>query len=221
MMPGVDGNPRVRSRAVLFDVDGVLLDSYAGYQLVWSQWCLLRAVDFNLTWAATHGRRPTETIAEVAPHLNPHEEYLVLAGMLAEVEDQLELFPAAHRLLPNLTHEVWGLVTSGRRGTVVRRLTAAGLPVPMVVIDGDDVAVGKPDPSCYLAGAARLGVPPGRCLVVEDAPAGIAAGKAAGMCVLAVATTHPLGDLVLADQCVRSLDDAVGWIEAWLHAEAD
>jgi sugar-phosphatase len=72
-------------RAALFDVDGVLLDSYSGYRQVWSRWCALRDVDLELAWAATHGRRPVETVAEVAPHLAAHDEYLLLQQLLAEV----------------------------------------------------------------------------------------------------------------------------------------
>ncbi len=164
-------------RAVLFDVDGVLLDSYAGYREVWSRWCVLREVDLELAWAATHGRRPVETVAEVAPHLTPEDEYVVLKALLGEVVDLFPAFTGAAPLLHTLPSESWGVVTSGQRHTVLARFKAHGLPEPSVFVDGDDVAEGKPSPEGYLTAARLLGVRPIDCLVVEDAPAGVRAGQ--------------------------------------------
>jgi sugar-phosphatase len=177
-------------RAVLFDVDGVVLDSYAGYRSVWSRWCALRGVDLELAWAATHGRRPTETVAEVAAHLDPQDEYLVLKALLAEAGDVFPAYEAAPALLSALPASGWGVVTSGQRETVLARFEASCIPAPAVLVDGDDVTSGKPSPEGYLKAALLIGAAPEDCLVVEDAPAGVAAGKAAGMTVLALSTTH-------------------------------
>lgn len=204
-------------RAVLFDVDGVLLDSYAGYREVWSRWCLLREVDLELAWAATHGRRPVETVAEVAPHLTPEDEYVVLKALLGEVGDRFPAFAAAASLLHALPSESWGIVTSGQRLTVLARFQSHGLPQPSVFVDGDDVAEGKPSSEGYLLAARLLGVRARDCLVVEDAPAGVQAGKAAGMTVLAVASTHRPEELARADDVVLSLDDAGPRVLAWLE----
>ncbi len=203
-------------RAVLFDVDGVLLDSYAGYREVWSRWCVLREVDLELAWAATHGRRPVETVAEVAPHLTPEGEYVVLKALLGEVGDLFPAFTGAAPLLQTLPSESWGVVTSGQRHTVLARFKAHGLPEPSVLLDGDDVAEGKPSPEGYLTAARLLGVRPIDCLVVEDAPAGVRAGKAAGMTVLAIASTHRPDDLSSADDVVLSLADAGPRVRDWL-----
>jgi sugar-phosphatase len=203
-------------KAVLFDVDGVLLDSYAGYREVWSRWCVLHGVDLELAWAATHGRRPVETIAEVAPHLAPDEEYVVLKGLLAEVGDRFPAFAAAGPLLHSLPPQSWAVVTSGQRPTVLSRFEAHGLPEPSVFVDGNDVAEGKPSPEGYLKAAALLGVRPADCLVVEDAPAGVRAGKAAGMTVLAIASTHGADELSDADEVVPSLVKAGSHIGDWL-----
>lgn len=203
--------------AVLFDVDGVLLNSCAGYREVWSRWCELRGVDLEVAWAATHGRRPLETIAEVAAHLDPQEEYLALQEFLAASMDAFPAFPAALPLLLSLPSDRWGVVTSGQRVTVLARFVLEGLPTPGVFIDGDDVALGKPAPDGYLQAASRLGVPPDACLVVEDAPAGVLAGKAAGMRVIAIASTHSRSDLNLADHHADSLEDATPFIRAWLN----
>lgn len=200
----------------MFDVDGVLLDSYAGYREVWSRWCTLRGVDLELAWAATHGRRPVETVAEVAPHLVPNEEYVVLKGLLGEVGDLFPAFEAAHPLLHALSPNSWAVVTSGQRSTVLARFDKHGLPHPSVFVDGDDVAQGKPSPEGYLKAARSLGVRPAACLVLEDAPAGVRAGKAAGMKVLAIASTHRADELHEADEVVASLAQASPRVRDWL-----
>lgn len=204
-------------RAVLFDVDGVLLDSYAGYREVWSRWCALREVDLELTWAATHGRRPIETLAEIAPHLSPEDEYVVLKALLSDVGDLFPAFAGAAPLLHTLPLKSWGVVTSGQRPTVLARFEAHGLPQPPVLVDGDDVTEGKPSPEGYLAAARMLGVRPTDCLVVEDAPAGVQAGKAAGMTVLAIASTHRPEELSDAKDVVLSLADAGQHVRGWLN----
>jgi sugar-phosphatase len=204
-------------RAVLFDVDGVLLDSYAGYREVWSRWCTARDVDFELAWAATHGRKPVETVAEVAAHLDPEAEYAFLKQLLAAVGERFPAFPTARTLLHALPLGRWGVVTSGERQMVLRRFRLAGILEPRVLVDGQDVSRGKPSPEGYLLAADRLDVEPGACLVVEDAPAGIAAGKAAGMTVLALATTHALTELGCADSHSPSLAGAGEVIRAWLE----
>ncbi|MET4612384.1 beta-phosphoglucomutase-like phosphatase (HAD superfamily) [Rhodococcus sp. PvR044] len=121
-------------RSVLFDVDGVLIDSYRGYRQVWSRWCAMRSVPFELTWSATHGRRPVETIAEVAPHLDPDAEYSLLRQLMHSAGDQFQAFPAAAPLLRSLPSERWGVVTSGRRATVLSRFRNAGIPEPRVLV---------------------------------------------------------------------------------------
>lgn len=206
-------------RAVLFDVDGVLLDSWAGYREVWGRWCALRGVDLELAWAATHGRRPVETVAEVAPHLSPSAEHRLLQRLLAEATTAFPAFAAAKPLLDQLPAGSWAVVTSGQRQTVVARFASAGLPLPAVLIDGDDVTEGKPSPEGYLLAARLLDTEPADCLVVEDAPAGVRAGKAAVMTVLAVASTHKPAELAEADDVLPSLAEAGPLLLQWLHAK--
>lgn len=204
-------------RAALLDVDGVLLDSYAGYREVWSRWCSLRDVDIELAWAATHGRRRVETVAEVAPHLMPEDEYVLLKQLLAEVGDRFPAFPAAVPLLKALPSNAWGVVTSGQRGTIGARFASSGIPLPAVFVDGDDVALGKPSPEGYLLAASLLGAAPVDCVILEDAPAGVRAGKAAGMTVLAICSTHPPADLVEADRILGTLAEAEPEVQRWLR----
>ena len=107
--------------------------------------------------------------------------------------------------LTSLPAHRWAVVASSLRPTAMSRFEGTELPAPEVAITAEDVEKGKPDPSCYLAGAAALGVEPQDCVVIEDAPAGVAAGKAAGMRVVAVTTTHPAAELAAADLIVNSL----------------
>jgi sugar-phosphatase len=203
-------------RALLFDVDGVLVDSYQAYRRIWTRWSNRHGLDADVVWAATHGRRSEDTIAEVAPELEAPAEYLILRRYMNEDGISFPLFPAAADLLTALPPSAWGLVTSGRSTTVKERLQAGGAPVPSVLVDGSMVAQGKPHPEGYLLAARLLGVQPEGCLVCEDAPAGIQAARAAGMRVLALGTTHDELELEEADKIVGSLSEAVVHLKAWL-----
>jgi sugar-phosphatase len=200
---------------VLFDVDGVLVDSHRAYRHVWDRWALLHGLDVDVVWAATHARRPAETVAEVAPELEAEAEYLRLKSFVRQLGDVFPVFPDAAPLLATLTPGSWGIVTSGEASTVRARLRAGGLPVPELLVDGHAVRRGKPDPEGYLSAAADAGVPPHRCLVVEDAPAGVQAARRAGMSVVAVTTSHAPEQLAEADVVVPGLSDVEPHLRAW------
>ena len=202
-------------RAVLFDADGVLVDSHAGYRSVWDRWSALHGLDPVLVHAATHARRPVDTVAAVAPHLDPGAEHARLREFVAELPGAFPVFPDAAPLLAALPVDRWAVVTSGDAGSVRARLRAGASPVPSVLVDGSAVAVGKPHPEGYLLAARLLGVEPADCLVVEDAPAGIEAGRAAGMRVVALTTSHPAADLTAAHVVVGSLSQATPEVLAW------
>jgi len=206
-------------RAVLFDVDGVLLNSTAAHRRIWSKWAGGVGLDFEAVWAASHGRRISETLADVAPHLDPMREEARIREIMLDQGDAFPAQPGAQTLLMGLPPGCWGVVTSANGDNVQYRFTLAGLPIPKVLIDNGAVGQGKPHPEGYLTGAASLGRCPGDCLVVEDAPAGVAAGKAAGMTVLALGTTHEAADLHEADLFEPSLSDAAPFIQRWLNNE--
>ena len=208
-----------RVRAILFDVDGVLLNSTATHRRIWSEWADGVSLDFESVWTASHGRRISETLADVAPHLDPMREEARIGEIMLAQGDAFPAQPGARTLLLGLQAGCWAVVTSANGDNVRHRFTLAGLPVPEVLIDNGAGGQGKPHPEGYLTGAASLGRRPGDCLVVEDAPAGVAAGKAAGMTVLALGTTHEAADLDEADLFEPSLSDAAPFIQRWLDSE--
>ena len=181
--------------ALLFDMDGVLISSIGSVRRCWRQWCRLYGVPNADTFEITHGMRAIELIESLRPDIDPAEGLRVIEDLeLADVAD-LVILPGARELLESLPPERWTIVTSATRRLMLGRLAAAGLPVPPRLVAADDVLNGKPHPDPYLRGAALLGFAPGDCIVVEDAPAGITAGRAAGCRVLGVLGTHPLEEL--------------------------
>jgi sugar-phosphatase len=195
----------LRCRALLFDLDGVLVDSRACIEQVWREWAAARGRDPLPFIGIAHGRRTSETVRLVAPELDAKAEAAVLDAMEAVETRGLAPFPGAAELARTLPPERWGIVTSGSRPVATLRLGTAGLAAPRVFITADDVRRGKPDPEGYLAAARRLDVPPADCVVIEDSPTGVAAGRAAGMRVVAVPTTYRAEALAEADVRLASL----------------
>ncbi len=189
---------------MLFDLDGVLVDSRAAIEQVWRDWAAPRGLDWRPFLAVAHGRRTSETIRLVAPALDAAAESRVLDAMEAAQTRGLVAFPGAADLVAALGDR-WAVVTSGSPPVATLRLRTACLPFPAVFVTSRDVVRGKPAPDGYLEAARRLGVAAAKCAVVEDSPTGVAAGKAAGMRVLAVATTHPVAALKDADALLPSL----------------
>lgn len=176
--------------AMLFDLDGVLVDSSASVAQHWPAWAVEHDLDPGAVVRAAHGRRTVETVtAFLGAEIDAELEAARLERHQAAEPSGTRAYAGASVLL-NTTRKRVAIVTSGGRHLAGARLRYVGLPVPDVMVTGDDVVLGKPEPEGYLAGAAALGVAPERCIVVEDAPAGIGAGDAAGMPVVAVQSTH-------------------------------
>jgi len=191
--------------AILFDIDGTLVDSTAAVVRTWETWAAKRGLDAQEILRVCHGRRTEDTLVMFLPtgeHAAAVAELQQLE--LADLADVIAL-PGAQSLLPRLPADRWAAVTSGPRDVMRTRLTAAGLPIPEVLVSAEAVEAGKPDPEGYLKAAAALGRDIRRCLVVEDAPAGIEAGRAAGARVLAVATSHEAPELASADAVIPDL----------------
>ncbi|MGH7510146.1 MAG: HAD-IA family hydrolase [Gemmatimonadales bacterium] len=195
---------RFECRAVLFDLDGVLVDSTGYIEQQWRRWAVARGLQPEPFLRVCHGRRALETIRLAAPHLDAEAE--VAAFVPDGASEDLGLVPVegAARLLEKLPVGSWAVATSGTRAAATERLRRAGLPQPGVLVCAEDVLRGKPSPDVYLMAAAGLAVAPSQCVVVEDAPAGVEAARAAGMPVIALTTTHRTEELP-ADACTASL----------------
>lgn len=193
--------------ALLFDLDGVLVDSTANVERHWRDWATSNGLDAARILSVVHGRRAIDTIREQAPHLDAERELATLVE--AEMRDTsgILVFDGAARLLASIPNRHWAIVTSGTHGVASARLRAAGLPVPEVLITADRVKQGKPDPEGYLAAAQALGFAPARCIVVEDAPAGVEAARRGGMRCIAIMSTHPAEQLREATVIVGELRD--------------
>jgi len=194
---------RLSCEAILFDMDGTLVDSKACVESIWKRWALRHGVDVHSLLQTSHGRRTEDTIKDVAPHLDIESEARALQTEELASREGIIAVGGSFQLLSRLRDDQWAVVTSATSALAAVRLQCAGLPVPSHLISGDDIRRGKPDPEGYLKAAERLGVPYSHCVVVEDTPAGILAGRGAGRTVLAVGTTfapeHLLGALWAPD----------------------
>lgn len=190
--------------AVVFDLDGVLVDSTAYVEQQWRRWATARGLKPEPFLRVCHGRRALETIRMAAPHLDAEAEVRAFVPLEETGAEPLGPLPGAQRLLTALPHGTWAVATSGTRAVATSRLRRAGLPVPPVLVCAEDVSRGKPSPDAFLLAARSLGCPADQVLVVEDAPAGIQAARAAEMAVIALTTTHPAAQLA-ADASAASL----------------
>ena len=172
----------IEADALLFDNDGTLVDTTAAVDRAWHDFAVRYGVDPEEVLAVAHGVRADETIRRFLPDGDRAAAARWLDARELELVHETVALPGARELLTRLTElgAPWAIVTSANALLVRARLGAAGLPTPPVVVTADDVPLGKPDPACYLLAAARLGVDPARCVVVEDVPAGLRAGLAAG-----------------------------------------
>ena len=196
---------RLVCKAILFDLDGVLVDSHAVIERQWQLWADQHGLDVAKIFAIMHGRRTIETIQEIAPSLPVALEAQKLEQLEIEDRSGLVAMAGAADLLATLPVGRWAVVTSGSRMLARTRLLHVGLPLPSILISADEVHHGKPHPEGYLKAASLLDIAPQQCVVIEDAPAGIQAARAAGIPVIAVATSHASEYLQQADICIPSL----------------
>ena len=211
--PAAEDDARRLIRALLCDLDCVLIDSRAPHERVWTRWAQRHGLDVAVVIERAHGRPSMEAIAEFAPGLDAPAEADRLEREQTEDVAGVVAIPGAAQLLAAAPTDALAIVTSATADLAAARLAAAGLPLPPVVFTQERIARGKPDPEGYLAAAAALAVEPAACAVLEDAPAGVAAGRAAGAFVVGVLTTHAPDQLRGADVLVgdlRRLPGALG-----------
>ncbi|HEY0278040.1 MAG TPA: HAD-IA family hydrolase [Solirubrobacterales bacterium] len=193
--------------AILADLDGTLVDSVASSERAWGALARRRGLDEEETHRFAMGRPTRETIALLVPEDEREAEQARVDQDEVEDGHSVVAYPGASELLGGRISIA--IVTSGSTALATARLRGAGLDPPAVMITADSITRGKPDPEPFLLGAEALGVDPTRCLVLEDAPAGIAAGLAAGMPVVAFRTTHPEAEIESATVVLDTLAEAV------------
>jgi sugar-phosphatase len=205
---------KIHCRGVFFDLDGVLVDSTPAVARVWTIWANKHGFVPEEVVRQAHGRPSIATIRDLLPNADHQAENREVERGEIEDTDGVIPLPGALKILQALPQDRWTIATSCTRRLAEVRISAAGLPMPKHIITSTDVQRGKPDPEPYLKAARLLGFPPADCIVVEDAPAGIRAGKASGARVLALRTTAPDPELT---------QSGATWIAndlSWLRFEA-
>jgi mannitol-1-/sugar-/sorbitol-6-phosphatase len=192
-------------QAILFDLDGVLVDSIEASERIWRRWGDRHGVDRGRLVATIHNGSAHDSVAALAPDLDAGAEAHALEAEQAADTEGVVALPGAAELIDALPPRRWAVVTGGTPVLALARIRAAGLPRPETLLTFDEVEHGKPAPDGYLAAAERLGAEPADCLVVENAPAGVAAGRSAGATVLALLTSHPVEELADAQLTAENL----------------
>ncbi|WP_375419772.1 HAD-IA family hydrolase [uncultured Sphingomonas sp.] len=175
--------------ALLFDMDGTLITSIDSANRAWTSWSEMRGFDPAYVISIMHGVRTVETMKRLGVS-DPEAEAAWITRREIEDTEGVETIAGVEDFLAGIPHDRWAIVTSASRALAEARLARAGIAVPTILVTSDDVVRGKPDPSCFLLGAERLGVEASRCLVLEDTVAGLTAADAAGAAGLAITFTH-------------------------------
>ena len=209
-----------RVSAVLFDLDGVLVESRLATERVWLDWALKNGIDEGALRSAMHGVRSADVIRTLRPDLDAVAESEAVERRQAEDVVGLTAIPGAVAALRALRGDRVAVVTSGTRPLALARLGAVGIEPPAVMVFAGDVTRGKPDPEGYLTAARRLGADPAETLVVEDAPPGIEAARAAGAASVGVTSTHARAELAGADVVIESLDGFAELLTTHFDAES-
>jgi sugar-phosphatase len=196
---------RIPCKAVLFDMDGILISSTGSVERSWTKWALMRGVDPESAIRAAHGCRAIETVALLRPDLDSVSQLNLIEVIELADGVGLAVLPGVLNLLNALPTDRWTVVTSATERLARLRLAACGIPAPLSFIHAGCVAEGKPNPEPFLAGAELLGYAPQECVVLEDAPSGVAAGRAAGCTVVATPFSHSMASLAAAHYLVEDL----------------
>ena len=196
----------VQVKGLLFDMDGVLISSIGSVRRSWRKWAKIYGVPDADNYEVPHGMRAIEIVKSLRPDIDAKVGLDAIEDIEVEDTADLVILPGVKKLLESLPADRWAIVTSATQRLTVERLKVAGLPLPDRLITADMVEKGKPDPEPYMRGAALLGFSNAECVVVEDAPSGVGAGKAAGSRVLGVLGTHALEELDQADWVADSLE---------------
>ncbi|HFH2546668.1 TPA: HAD-IA family hydrolase [Klebsiella aerogenes] len=195
---------KIECKAILFDLDGTLVDSGPCIERLWACWASKNHLDVNYVLSVIHGRTVSETLRLISPYFHNQECIDEIKVLAMEELSHVSAIPGAIDFVKRLPADRQAIVTSGAKEVAIRSIMGAGISAPSVIITAEDVHNGKPDPEPYLKAAARLGMKPADCLVFEDAESGIKAAVAAGMHVVVIGNTdHSL----LKDKNIMQLDN--------------
>src|SRR3989442_10117337 len=203
--------PIFHCSAILFDLDGVLVDSTRSVSRLWRRWATENSIDPEKVLAIAHGVRPVEVVQRLAPHLDVEAEVRRIELRESEDTDSVAVMPGAADLIRSIPDGRWCVVTSGTHLLAAARLRLAGLPTPRVLVTADEVSNGKPHPEPYLKGAQLLGFDPVDCLVMGDAPAGSQSSHAGGMKGIRVASNLPGFEVYPNDRAVSPAPHHYAW----------
>jgi len=180
----------IECKAILFDLDGTLVDTGSCIENLWTSWAQQNHIDANYVLSIIHGRTIDETLKLISPYFCNQDCIDEIKKLAIEAFGYVKSIPGAIEFMDKLPEGRFAIVTSGAREVSMRSITSAGIHVPDVMITAEDITHGKPDPEPYLQAALKLGVLPSDCLVFEDAESGIRSAIDAGMRVVVVGTGY-------------------------------
>jgi mannitol-1-/sugar-/sorbitol-6-phosphatase len=196
---------KIRTKGLLFDMDGVLISSLGSVERSWQTWAERHGLDVRETIKTAHGMRAIETVRSLTPDVDHLAELKVIEDLEIADNEGLQILEGVLSILQSVPQKFWTIVTSATERLARSRLAFAGIPIPQHIITADMVKEGKPHPEPYLKGAKILGLAPQDCIVIEDSTSGAKAGDAAGCKVLATTFSHKIEQLTAADWIVESL----------------
>ncbi|MGC2400648.1 MAG: HAD family hydrolase [Acidobacteriaceae bacterium] len=196
---------KVKTKGLLFDMDGVLISSLGSVERSWQTWAEGHGLDVRETIKTAHGMRAIETVRSLRPDADHEAELKIVEELEIADTEGLQILDGVVSILESLPRKYWTIVTSATERLARSRLSFAGIPTPQHIVTADMVTNGKPHPEPYIKGARLLGLRPEDCMVIEDSTSGAMAGHAAGCKVLATTFSHNIEQLAAADWIVESL----------------
>jgi mannitol-1-/sugar-/sorbitol-6-phosphatase len=197
----------IECKAIIFDLDGTLVDSIECVEKTWNTWCKKYNISLDKFSPAMHGITSYQTIKTIAPDLDTDKVVVEFDEIELKQTEGLKLIPKADKILNELPPEKWAIATSGSKKLATTRLSYIGLPIPKIMITADDITNSKPNPEPYLLAAKHLGIPADDCVVFEDSLAGIESGKAAGAKVIGLTALFKKDKLSKTDAVINDFSD--------------
>lgn len=194
-------------QGVIFDVDATLVDTISVINDIWQTWSNEKSLDFATVYPYIHGRKINETLSYVNPKFNNEDEIYKIKSIAIEKMSYAKPITGAIEFVNKIPNHLWGIATSGPHGIALKSLSASGFNLPNVMICGENVQRGKPNPEPFITAAIALGFVPEQCIAFEDSPAGIISAKDAGCYTIALRTSHTDNELYQADVIINDFND--------------